>query len=181
MKTYEYKSKRYGFQMSIPDDWSGSLTIDLIEYLSHPESDWEGLSGKRTDSRTIVGPNGKYLNILVTPLLENEPEPTINDTEEFFDGWAFRQNLIDIKRGTINVANKEHFWATYYQGLFSLVPGRQVQFFKKYCLYLNRVEYLLTAGLYCVNAGEKLPTDQDLSESEKIFDEIVSSMKLLNA
>jgi hypothetical protein len=176
MKTYKYKSKHYGFQMSIPDDWSGSLMTDLIT-LSHIESYQPDPSGKKTDSRTIVGPSGKYLNILITPLLENEPEPTIAQTEEYFDGLTHRQNLNVIATGTISVANREHFWATYYRGfLITLAAGGQMQFFKKYCLYLNRAEYLFTAGIFFVSAGERMPTDQDLRESERIFDEMISSV-----
>ncbi len=184
MKTYTYNSELYGFQMSIPDNWSGTNITDLIDNVSYPGG-YEGQGdslGKRTYSRTIVGPDGKYLNILITPLLENEPEPSIKDTMEFFDGWSYKQNLHVIKTGTIHIANKEHFWATYDSNLLmSIMVGGQMQFFKKYCLYLNRVEYLITAGLYCVNPGEKLPTDKDLGDSEKTFDGMVSSMKLLNA
>jgi hypothetical protein len=54
-----------------------------------------------------------------------------------------------------------------------------MQFFKKYCLYQNRAENLLTASLYSFASGEKLPTDQLLSENEKVHDEIVLSLKPL--
>jgi len=178
MKTYSYKSKHYGFQMSIPEDWLDSPMLDLMGNLSNLKGYQGDSSGKKTDSKTIVGPNGKYLNVLITPLLENESEPSIKDTEEFFDGWSNRQNLNVIKTGTISIAGKEHFWATYYRGfLLTLAASGQIQFFKKYCLYLNKVEYLLTAGFYCVNPGGKLPTDEELGDSERIFDEMVSSLK----
>lgn len=120
--------------------------------------------------------------MLITPLLSDEPEPTISQTEEYFDSLTYRQNLNVIATGVISVANKEHFWATYYRGfVMDLVAGGQVQFFKKYCLFLNRAEYLFTAGLYIVNAGERLPTDQDIGDSERLFDEMISSIRLLNA
>jgi hypothetical protein len=181
MKTYKYKSKHFGFQILIPDDWSGSLMVDLIDRLRHTDASFGTSSGKKSDSKTIVGPDRKYLNVLITPLLENELEPTINQTEEYFEGLTYRQNLNVIATGTIFVASREHFWATYYRGfLMSLVAGGQIQFFKKYCLYLNRAEYLFTAGLYFVKAGEKLPADQEIGDSEKIFDDMVSSMKLSN-
>ena len=180
MKVYKYNSRPYGFQMSIPDDWSESVTRDLIN-LSHIEGYQPDPSGKKTDTRTIVGENGKYLNMLITPLLETEHETTVDETAEYFDGLSHRQNLNVIGTGSINIADKQHFWAIYYRGFsLSLATGGQMQFFKKYCIYLNRVEYLFTAGLYRFSAGEKPPTDQDLRVSEKVFDEMVFSMKLLN-
>lgn len=180
MKTYKYKSKYYGFQMSIPEGWSSSLLMDLKDYLSNPQTYWGDSSGKRTDSRTIVGPNHKYqyLNILITPLLENEPEPTLKDTNEFFDSWIYKQNLMVIETGTVKVANKEHFWATYYTNL--LARPSQIQFFKKYCLYLNRTEYLFTAGLYRVFPGDKLPIEQVLRDNGKVYDEMILSIVLGN-
>lgn len=178
MKTYRYKSKHFGFQMSIPDGWSGSLMTDLFVRLSGIGKYLGKSSEKVSDSKTLLGPNGKHLNILITPLLENEHEPTINDTEEYFDGLTYRQNLNVIATGTINIADKEHFWATYYR--MTLIGPSQIQFFKKYCLYLNRAEYLFTAGLYSAISGEKLPTDQMIKDNEKVYGEIVSSFKLLH-
>jgi hypothetical protein len=159
--------------MSIPDTWSEILTSD---------SQQSNSSGKKTDSRTIVGPNGKYLNMLITPLLNSEHEPTVDETDRYFDGLSYRQNLNVIRTGSISISNKQHFCATYYRGfLLSLATGGQMQFIKKYCIYLNRVEYLFTAGLYNVSAREKTPTDQDLEESEKVFDEMVLSLELLSS
>ena len=51
---------------------------------------------------------------------------------------------------------------------------------KKYCLFLNRTEYLITAGLWDASLSGKAPTDQQLRENEEIYDNIVSSFKLLN-
>lgn len=170
MKTYNYKSSHSEFEMSIPDDWSGSVIVGSTDLLT-----------EKSDSRTIVGPNSQYLNIIITPLADRDLEPTINQTEQYFDGLAQRQNLNVIATGTINVADKLHFCAAYHRGfLLTLVTGGQMQFFKKYCLYLNRVEYLITAGLFFVRAGDRLPTNQDLSESEKIFDEMISTIRLVN-
>jgi hypothetical protein len=180
MNVYKYDSKQHGFQMSIPDGWSESVPRDLIN-LSRIESYKPDPSGKKTDTRTIVGVNRKYLNMLITPLLEAEHEPTTHETSEYFDGLSHRQSLNVMRTGSINIANKQHFWATYSRGFaLTLATGGEMQFFKKYCIYLNRVEYLFTAGLYSFSAGEKPPTDQDLSESEKVFDEMVSSLELLS-
>jgi len=180
MKVYKYNSKQHGFQMLIPDGWSESMTRDLIN-LSRIENYQPDPSGKKTDTRTIFGASGKYLNMLITPLLDNENEPTVDETAEYFDGLSYRQDLNVIATGSISIANKQVFWATYYRGFaLSVATGGQMQFFKKYCIYLNRVEYLFTAYLYSFSAGEKLPTNQDLSASEKVFDEMVSSLELLN-
>ena len=173
METHRYKSNLFSFEMSVPDGWASSPMVDSIDLRSSPEGE--------SDSRTIVGPNGKYLNIIITPLAVKEPEPTISQTEQYFDGLAQRQDLNVIATGTINVVNKPHFWATYHRGfLLTLATGGQMQFFKKYCLYLNRVECLITAGLFFVRAGERLPTNQDLSESEKVFDEMITSIRIVN-
>lgn len=184
MKTFKYNSKYFGFAMAIPDDCSLSPIVDLIQTddLLHNCDSFGFPPRLISDSRTIVGSNGKYLHILVTPLSGDKPEPTISQTEEYFDDFSNRQNLMVIATGTIKVANKEHFWATYYRGyLLTIASGGEMQFFKKYCLYLNRAEYLITAGLYCVGAEDKMPTDHDLHESERIFDEMVSSIILMNA
>lgn len=182
MKTYRYKSKHFGFEMSIPDGWSASPMADLINSLSLAGDSPRRPPEKRSDEITILGPNGKYLHILITPLSQSEPEPTTGETEEYFDGLANRQDLNIIATGTIYVANREHFWATYHRGfLLTLAFGGQMRFFKKYCLYLNRAEYLFTAGLFFVGAGERMPTDQDLRESEAVSDEMISSIRLANA
>ncbi len=180
MKDYTYYSKHSGFQITIPDDWFESSIVDVIDQLPHNNGSFSSSTRGKSDSRTITGPNGKYLNILITPLLENETEPSIVQTEDFFDGFCNRQNLNVIETGTMYVANKEHFWATYSRGfMLTLTAGGQMQFYKKYCLYLNRAEYLLTASLYSFSSGEKLPTDQLLSEIKKVYDDIVLSLKLL--
>jgi hypothetical protein len=176
MKTYKLKWDHFGFQISIPDDWYGSkiesiaLILDAIRSIQKP-------SGQISYERTLWGPNGKYLYISITPLLENEPELTINETLEFFDRLAYRQNLNIIATGTIDIANREHFWATYYRT--SLLETSQYFFYKEYCLYLNRVEYWLTAALYSGSSAQGLPTDQMIQDNERVYDRIVLSFKLL--
>ena len=141
MKPYNYKSTHFGFQVYIPDSWSGSFAANLLA------------KGEATNSKTILGPDGKYLNILITPLQENEHEPTIKETREYFEGLTYRQNLNVIATGTINIENKEHFWATYYRMTF--FGQRQLQFYKKYSLFLNRTEYLITAMLWDASISGK--------------------------
>jgi hypothetical protein len=114
-----------------------------------------------------LGPNGKYFHILATPLLENEPELTMNETLEYFDGLAYRQNLNVMATGTIDIANKEHFWATYYRTIF--LETSQDLYYKEYCLYLNRVEYLLTAALYPGSSVQRLSIDQIIQPNVQLF------------
>ena len=176
MNAYKYDSKRFGFQMSIPDDWAESSLGLLTTLTDGNVSPWES-SGQASDSRTIVGPDGEFLNILITPLAEGKPEPTIDKTEEYFDGLSYRQNLHVMATGTINIADKEHFWASYYR--MSLPPGN-LQFYKKYRLFLNRAEYLITAVLWSPSPGEGPPTGQMLEDSERVYDTIVASFELLS-
>ena len=112
---------------------------------------------------------------MITPLQENEHEPTIKETREYFDGLTYRQNLNVIATGTINIENKEHFWATYYR--MTLFGQRQLQFYKLYSLFLNRTEYLITAMLWDASISGKAPTDQQLKENEEIYYNIVTSFE----
>lgn len=182
MKTYRKHATYLNFEMSIPDGWATAPMVDRIDDLMHPGDSSTKPAGVSSYSETMVGPDGKYLHILTTPLSDGQPVPNINQTRGYFDGLTNRQNLNVIATGTIKIANQEHFWATYYRGfLLSLAAGGQMQFFKKYCLYLDRVECLITAGLFFVNPGGRVPTDQDLRQNERIYDEIVSSIRLLDA
>ena len=161
MNTYTYESKRFGFQLSIPDGWSDSSLGLLTSLTDGNVNPWIS-SSEASDARTIVGPDGEFLNILITPLSEDTPEPTIDETDEYFDGLSYRQDLHVMATGTINVADKEHFWASYYR--MSLFGSGTLQFYKKYCLLLNRVEYLVTAVLWSPSPGEGPPTGQMLED-----------------
>lgn len=152
--------------------------MDMLARLAGNELLLPGQSGKVSDERTLVGPDGQSLHILVRTLREGEQEPTINETAEYFDDLSYRQSLHVIDTGTIKISNKEHFWATYYR--MSLIRMTPPQFYKKYCLYLNRVEYLLTALLCPTFSGTVLPTDQMIQESERVYDEIVGSFRTLS-
>jgi hypothetical protein len=62
--------------------------------------------------------------MLITPLLNSEHEPTVDETDRYFDGLSYRQNLNVIRTGSISISNKQHFCATYYRGfLLSLATG----------------------------------------------------------
>lgn len=177
MKTYTHKSKDLGLQVSIPDGWSALPTMGSHGYPSGDNQFLRAPSGTLSES-TLLGPHGESLHILLTVLPEGKPEPTIAETEEYFDGLTYRENLNIIATGTIRVAGQEHFWATYYR--MTLLGPSQIQFFKKYCLYLKGVECLLTAGLCPASAGRRLPTDQMIKDSERVHDEIILSIRLVD-
>jgi hypothetical protein len=176
VKAYKFKRRQFGFQILIPDDWYDSRMefiariLDAIRILRNP-------SKKISYERILLGPNGKYFHIFATPLLENEPELTINETLEYFDGLAYRQNLNVIATGIIHIAKKEHFWATYYKTI--LLETSRDLYYKKYCLYFNRVEYLLTAAIYHGSSVQRLSIDQIIQDNERIYDEVVLSFESL--
>jgi hypothetical protein len=179
MKTLSLKSERCCFQMLIPQDWSSSLLDDLSFVLSELNQTFVHPAMKLSDSKTFTGPEDRYLNILITPLLPDEAEPGLRETGEYFARLAEQFDLNVIKTGTIGVANKEHFCATYYRGR-PYRPG-PIYFYKKYVLYQDRVEYLLTACLYALVPGRPLPTDAMLRASEKEFDGMVATIELVPA
>lgn len=114
-----------------------------------------------------------FINIIVTPLKPDEPEPSIEDAEEYFDGLAYRQNLFGESTGRIEVLSKEHFTATYYR-----TNPAGALLIKKYCLYMDRLEYLITAGLANISRGEGRPDEAELRKKENIYDNIVKSFAL---
>ena len=170
MKICKVGSRQSGFQISIPDNWSTQKMKNFLTSLNRND--------QATTSKTITGPNGEFLNILITPLKEKEKEPTVQETADYFDGLSYKENLNVIDTGTIIVQKKEHFWAKYYR--MTLFGKRQLQFFKKYSLFLNRIEYLITAGLWDAAITGKAPTDAQLDEQEEIYDKIIQSFEWQN-
>jgi hypothetical protein len=163
--------------MLIPEDWSNSLVEDLNFAVSELDRTFLNPAAKLSDSRTFTGPEDKGLNILITPLLPGEPEPGLAETGKTFAGLAEKFSLNVIKTGAIRILDQEHFYATYYLG--RLFRGDPIHYFKKYVIYRDRVEYLLTARLYELIPGRPLPTDERLLASEKAFDEMVASIELI--
>jgi hypothetical protein len=162
----------YKSYIFLPDDWSGifrrifSWIIDIVTIFQKPQNDTSLV-------KSIIGPNQMFINIIVTPLKQDEPEPSIESTSEYFDGLAYRQNLFDESTSTIKVLSKDHFTATYYRA----TPAG-AQLIKKYCLYIERLEYLITAILANISRGEGRPDQNTVSEKEIIYDGIVKSFVL---
>lgn len=123
--------------------------------------------------KSIIGPDQMFINIVVTPLKQAEPEPSIDFTSEYFDGLAYRQHLFEEATSTIKVLSKDHFTAKYYR-----TTPAGAQLIKKYCLYIERLEYLITAVLANMSRGEGKPDETKVSERENIYDSIVKSLVL---
>jgi len=162
----------YKSYIFLPEDWSGvmrnisSWTLNIGGVFSKAEND-------TSLTKSIIGPNQMFINIVVTPLKQDEPEPSIEDTNEYFDGLAYRQNLFDESTSRIKVLSKDHFTAKYYR-----TNPAGIQLIKKYCLYIKRLEYLITAILAYVSRGEGRPDDVEVSKKEYIYDNIVKSFVL---
>ena len=114
-----------------------------------------------------------FINISVTPMKQDEPEPSIETASEYFDGLAYRQNLFEESTSRIEILSKDHFTATYYR-----TNPTGAQLIKKYCLYIERLEYLITAVLANVSRGEGRPDETGVSKKEDIYDNIVKSFVL---
>lgn len=162
----------YKSYIFLPEDWSG-----IMRHISSWALNISGVFSKAQNdtslSKSIIGPNQMFINIVVTPLKQDEPEPSIEDTNEYFDGLAYRQNLFDESKSTIKVLSKDHFTATYYR---RTPVGAQL--IKKYCRYIERLEYLITATLANISRGEGRPDQTKVSEKEIIYDGIVKSFVL---
>ena len=162
----------YKSYIFLPDNWSGifrrmfSWIIDIVTILQNPQND-------ASLTKSIVGPNQMFINIIVTPLKQDEPEPPIESTSQYFDGLAYRQNLFEELTSTVTVLSKDHFTATYYRANHA-----GAQLIKKYCLYIDRSEYLITAILANISRGEGRPDETKVSEKENIYDSIVKSFVL---
>jgi hypothetical protein len=158
----------------LPDNWSGiirsiiSFFISLIgAIISEPE--------KYEFNKTILGPNRLFLHINVRPLRRDETEPTILQTSNYFEGLLYRQNLFEGTTGKIKVLNKDHFTAKYYR-----INKYNAQYIKKYCLYINGLEYLFTAVLANVGKDQGRPDEDKIIDTEKVYDGIIQSLYLVH-
>ena len=174
MRSYSLcQTKFYKSQIALPEDWSGILRRLLSRFLDFR---W-AFFGSREDhslSKTILGPNRMFLHANIRPLLQGESEPSIDMTREYFEGLSYRQNYYEVSTDTIEVLSKEHFTATYYR-----TNGIGAQYNKKYCLYIERLEYLFTAVLASVSKDQGRPDEAGISKNEKTYDEIIRSLHLL--
>ena len=160
-------SKTY---LILPDDWSGILWNGLSWAITFASVFTKGQNDYSLE-KSILGPKRMFINIIVTPLRQGEPEPTIEATSEYFEGLSYRQNLFETCVERIEVQSKEHFTAKYYRA-----NSVGAQMFKKYCLYINKMEYLITTVLANVSKGNGRPEEAEIIEKENIYDKIVQSL-----
>ena len=173
MSTYEFMSEPYGFQLTIPDSWSGSLLGRLWRFFSGVKRTRNAL-GSVSLQTTLSGPHDQHLHIVVDPLSPGVAEPTLDETREFYANYAYRRPMLsEVDTGTIRIGSREHFWAKYY-----LHGAGQPVLVKKYAILVNRVEYVLTARLGSATDGHPLVPDDVVKSRESVYDEIVSSFRL---
>ncbi len=162
----------YKSYLFLPDDWSGIFRY-IFSWIINIATVFQSTQNDASLIKSIIGPNQMLINIVVTPLKQDEPEPSIEFTSDYFDGLAYRQNLFEESTSTIKVLSKDHFTAKYYR-----TTPAGAQLIKKYCLYVERLEYLITAILANISHGEGRPDETKVNEKENIYDSIVKSLVL---
>ncbi len=171
-KYFICQTKSYKTYFILPDDWSG-----ILRYISSWMINIGGIFIRAQNdyslTKSILGPNRMFINIVVTPLKPKEAEPSIEKSREYFEGIAYKQNLFEESTSTIEVFSKDHFTAKYYR-----INSMGAQLIKKYCLYVERIEYLITTVLANASKNEGRPDEAVVNEKEKIYDSIVKSLYL---
>jgi len=166
------QTKSYKTYIILPHDWSGVLrytlswVINIGGVFTRTQNDY-------SLTKSILGPNRMLVNIVVTPLRPQEAEPSIETTREYFEGFSYRQNLFEASTGKIEVLSKEYFTAKYYR-----INSMGAQLIKKYSLYIERMEYLITAILANVSKDGQRPDEAEVNKKENIYDSIVQSLFL---
>ncbi len=162
----------YKSYIFLPEDWYG-----VLRHISSWAFNIGGVFSKAQNdtslTKSIIGPNQMFINIVVTPLKQDEPEPPMEDTNKYYEGFAYRQHLFEESTCKIKILSKDQFTAKYYR-----TSPTGAQLIKKYCLYIERLEYLITAILANVSRGEGRPDDAEVSKKEIIYDNIVKSFIL---
>jgi hypothetical protein len=166
------QTKSYKTYIILPDDWSGVLRYTL-SWIINIGCVFTRSQHDYSLTKSILGPNRMFLNIIVTPLRLEEAEPSIEATHEYFEGFSYRENLFEASTGTIEVLGNECFTARYYR-----INPRGAQLIKKYCLYSERIEYLITAVLANISKDGEEPDEAQVTKKESIYDGIVQSLFL---
>lgn len=179
MKTF--RSKRYDFEIDIPEEWSCPPTSFISRLLGFDKN--LNFKGRAEDS----------LNIQIGPLF---PEPNLSDTEISFGRYAEDWGYSNVKTSIIQVGGKDHFCARYVIGeggpdsallwhlkdtgrleLTAEVPEGLELVLKKYCLVFKCIEYAITCRL-----GSRLEGEKNMfEEKEELYDTIVSTFRLTKA
>lgn len=177
MKTF--RSKRYRFEIDIPEDWSCPPNSFVSRLLGFDKN------------LNFGGRGGEFLNIQISPLY---PEPSLSDTEISFGRYAEDLGYTNVKTSLIQVEGKDHFCARYVMGwtkndsglLWHLkdtgkieptteIPEGLELMLKKYCLVFNGIEYAITCTI-----GTRLEDRKNMfKEKEELYDTIVSTFRLV--
>jgi hypothetical protein len=169
-KFFVCQTNSYKTYIILPDDWSGVLRI-ILSRIIDIGSIFARTQNDHSLTKSILGPNRMFINIVVTPLKQGEAEPSMETTSDYFEGLSYTHNFFEMSTSKIEVLSKEHFTAKYYR-----INPVGVQLFKKYCLYIERLEYLFTTVLANVSKNEDRPDESVVSKKEYIYDNIVQSL-----
>ena len=174
-----FRSKRYGFEIDIPEDWSCPPTSFISRLLGVDKN------------LNFKGSTGELINIQIGSLF---PEPSLKDTEIEFRRYAEDLGYSNVETSIIQVGSKNHFCARYVMGkmrpdsgiLWYMkdtgmlketpeVPRGLVVVVKKYCLVFKGIEYAITCRL-----GIRVESDKEIFwEEEALYDAIVSTFRLI--
>ena len=166
------QTKSYKSFIILPDDWSGVLRW-IGSWMINIGSAFGGAQDGVSLTKSILGPDQMFIDIVVTPLGQEEEVPSIEETHAYFEGFSERQSLFEASNGKIEVLSNDHFTAKYYR-----IGSMGAQLIKKYCLYIERMEYLITAGLASASRVEGRPNEARVREKEETYDRIVQSLFL---
>lgn len=103
---------------------------------------------------------GESLNLEIGPL---SPEPSLDETGEAFREYASYVGHSNIRTGAVQLGGSDHFSAVY--------KVKEGIWLKKYALVFRGVEYAITC---CLG-----PNEQKVVEKEQMYDEIVSTCRLV--
>ena len=201
MKTF--RSKRYGFEIEIPNSWVCPPT---------------GFLGRLFGLDRDINFKGssEFFNIRVNPLVS---EPSLPEVETSFINHSLRVGHTSIETGSIRVGGKDHFWTRYMmgerfvlqilEGLTKLEPAgfeiikymknyyrRELGLLsntnefikddiekgigpvlKKYYLIFNQIEYNITCA---IGYGTISEVKEEFKEEESNYDKIVSTFRLVH-
>ena len=152
-----FRSKRYGFEISVPDDW-----------ICRPSGFWNRLLGR---DKVLFGQVGQLvaMNIYIGPL---SPEPSLEETASAFKAFAQHHGYEIDTIGTIEVGGKSHFVASYYA-----YPLKRV--LVKYLLVFNEMEYAITCNIGSTDEMWSPQAEAMFDNRKALYDKIVKTFRLI--
>jgi hypothetical protein len=82
----------YKSYLFLPDDWSGIFRY-IFSWIINIVTVFQSTQNDASLIKSIIGPNQMLINIVVTPLKQDEPEPSIEFTSEVGKGTTFQMRF----------------------------------------------------------------------------------------